>query len=86
MEVVILYQCSEDGDKDFMGLSLNLSLMQRFEEYLNCVQKYNFYAEVVGVNNYSDHLQTAVAVSQDTYLNEYLISYFKRFLAERCIS
>lgn len=49
MKIAILHQSDCEDNKDFMGSSLNQSLMKKFEEYLNKVQKYNFYSEVIAL-------------------------------------
>ena len=84
MKIAILYQSDCEDNKDFMGSSLDQPLMKKFEEYLNKVQKYNFYSEDVSVNDYPSHSELTkpiVAVNESTYLHEYLLPYFEQFMA-----
>jgi hypothetical protein len=91
MNVTVLYQSDETGEKDIMGISANQLLMNKFEEYLNKVQKYNFYAEDCSIEDLHDYLETIKTVlhyelienktnDETIYLKEYLIPYYVTFI------
>lgn len=92
MKASILYQSDEDGERETMGVSLDQLQMKEFEEYLNRVQKYNFYVEDVLIDSLQEFLKNVKTVSafepqkideSTMYLTNYLFSYYTEFSKKR---